>query len=165
MHMQGTPQTMQDNPSYNDVVEDIAAYLVARDEALQSGGIPAERICLDQVSVLARRMTTTGCWFKMHPGSCVWVDRSWSGILAKASSRSMSANNPIESRPALSASPWQPPPKACRFCACTMLKRRGQRSSVSCERLVLPCGICKLMDPCISTMTAFSARTYIGKKL
>ena len=30
MHMQGTPQTMQDNPSYNDVVEEIHDYLAAR---------------------------------------------------------------------------------------------------------------------------------------
>ena len=30
MHMQGTPQTMQDNPNYADVVEDIFAYLRAR---------------------------------------------------------------------------------------------------------------------------------------
>jgi dihydropteroate synthase len=27
MHMQGTPQTMQDNPAYDDVVEDVLSYL------------------------------------------------------------------------------------------------------------------------------------------
>jgi dihydropteroate synthase len=47
MHMQGTPQTMQDDPRYQDVVEDIAAYLAQRDRALLSSGIAAERICLD----------------------------------------------------------------------------------------------------------------------
>ncbi len=47
MHMQGTPQTMQDNPTYGDVVEDILGYLRARDAALQAGGIDANRICLD----------------------------------------------------------------------------------------------------------------------
>ena len=47
MHMQGTPQTMQDAPTYDDVVEDIFGYLQARRDALLSAGIAPERICLD----------------------------------------------------------------------------------------------------------------------
>src|SRR5688500_2939773 len=47
MHMQGTPQTMQDNPFYDDVVEDIYAYLCQRRDALLAAGIERERICLD----------------------------------------------------------------------------------------------------------------------
>jgi len=47
MHMQGTPQTMQDAPTYDDVVEDIFRYLQARRDALLSAGIAQERICLD----------------------------------------------------------------------------------------------------------------------
>lgn len=47
MHMQGTPQTMQDSPEYNDVVEDIRGYLIARRDACLTAGIPLERICLD----------------------------------------------------------------------------------------------------------------------
>ncbi len=47
MHMQGTPQTMQDNPSYSDVVSEIYAYLAARDLSLLAAGISPDRICLD----------------------------------------------------------------------------------------------------------------------
>jgi dihydropteroate synthase len=47
MHMQGTPQTMQDNPFYDDVVEDIYMYLCQRRDALLAAGIDRERICLD----------------------------------------------------------------------------------------------------------------------
>jgi dihydropteroate synthase len=47
MHMQGTPQTMQDNPFYDDVVEDIYMYLCQRRDALAAFGIARERICLD----------------------------------------------------------------------------------------------------------------------
>jgi dihydropteroate synthase len=47
MHMQGTPQTMQDDPRYDDVVEDIRRYLVARRDALLAAGVERERICLD----------------------------------------------------------------------------------------------------------------------
>ena len=47
MHMQGTPQTMQDDPRYDDIVGEIFLYLRARKEALTRLGILAERICLD----------------------------------------------------------------------------------------------------------------------
>ena len=47
MHMQGTPPTMQDNPFYDDVVEDIYTYLLKRRDALVAAGIARERICLD----------------------------------------------------------------------------------------------------------------------
>ena len=47
MHMQGAPQTMQDNPQYQDIVQEIMHYLQQRDRALQSHGIDPARICLD----------------------------------------------------------------------------------------------------------------------
>lgn len=47
MHMQGTPQTMQLDPRYDDVVAEIHAYLAARRDALVAAGIPLEKLCLD----------------------------------------------------------------------------------------------------------------------
>ncbi len=47
MHMQGTPQTMQDNPTYTDVVAEVRDYLRERRDSLIAAGIPRERICLD----------------------------------------------------------------------------------------------------------------------
>lgn len=47
MHMQGTPQTMQDNPEYSNVVEDIYSWLLARRDWLLERGIAREKICLD----------------------------------------------------------------------------------------------------------------------
>ena len=47
MHMQGTPQTMQDNPEYDDVVGEILEYLRLRKEHLLDSGIEREKICLD----------------------------------------------------------------------------------------------------------------------
>ncbi|MDC0935771.1 dihydropteroate synthase [Pirellulales bacterium] len=47
MHMQGTPQSMQDAPHYDDLVGDIAWYLAQRRDAMLAEGITAERICLD----------------------------------------------------------------------------------------------------------------------
>lgn len=47
MHMQGEPRTMQDAPRYDDVVEDVAAFLEERVAFAVSEGIPEERICVD----------------------------------------------------------------------------------------------------------------------
>jgi dihydropteroate synthase len=47
MHMRGTPQTMQNDPIYADVVSEIHDYLAARDTALLQAGIAPERVCLD----------------------------------------------------------------------------------------------------------------------
>ena len=47
MHMQGTPQTMQIEPRYTDVVEEICEYFRERLQTLGRDGIDAERIVLD----------------------------------------------------------------------------------------------------------------------
>lgn len=47
MHMQGTPQTMQANPAYADVVAEVAGYLEARLHALAAVGISPDAVCLD----------------------------------------------------------------------------------------------------------------------
>ncbi len=47
MHMQGTPQTMQDNPTYADVVAEVFDYLRAQRDRLVAAGIRAERITVD----------------------------------------------------------------------------------------------------------------------
>ncbi|HVX63168.1 MAG TPA: dihydropteroate synthase [Pirellulales bacterium] len=47
MHMQGTPQTMQDNPEYDDVVAEVLAYLRQRRRDIIAAGIQADRIALD----------------------------------------------------------------------------------------------------------------------
>ena len=47
MHMQGTPRTMQENPTYDDVVDDVLAYLARRRDALAAAGVALERIALD----------------------------------------------------------------------------------------------------------------------
>jgi dihydropteroate synthase len=44
MHMQGTPATMQVNPTYGDVVRDTMTELQSR---LAEIAIPADRVCLD----------------------------------------------------------------------------------------------------------------------
>lgn len=47
MHMQGTPQNMQQHPEYDDVVEEVADFLNQRIFACTIAGIPKEHIILD----------------------------------------------------------------------------------------------------------------------
>ncbi len=47
MHMRGTPQTMQEDPHYDDVTREIGIYLKQRRDALVAAGLPMEKIALD----------------------------------------------------------------------------------------------------------------------
>jgi len=47
MHMPGNPRTMQDDPRYDDVVDDVKAFLVARMEFAIGEGVSEERVWLD----------------------------------------------------------------------------------------------------------------------
>lgn len=47
MHMQGSPATMQDAPSYDDVVEEVVSFLSYRAEQCVAAGIAKDQIILD----------------------------------------------------------------------------------------------------------------------
>lgn len=47
MHMQGTPQDMQAQPVYQDVVGEVIAFLRERIEALEAAGVARERVTID----------------------------------------------------------------------------------------------------------------------
>lgn len=47
MHMKGTPATMQENPTYSDVVAEVRAYLGGRVRAAVAAGVREDRILID----------------------------------------------------------------------------------------------------------------------
>jgi dihydropteroate synthase len=47
MHMSGDPRTMQDEPRYGDVVDEVRAFLAERVEAAVAAGVEEERIWVD----------------------------------------------------------------------------------------------------------------------
>lgn len=47
MHMQGTPQTMQVEPKYDDVVAEVLDYLARRCDDLEAAGLDRSRIAID----------------------------------------------------------------------------------------------------------------------
>jgi dihydropteroate synthase len=88
MHMLGTPQTMQDNPAYADIVAEIRGYLQSRVEVLTAAGIERSRICLDpgigfgkthqhNVTLLAH------CWQFHDLGLPLLVGHSRKGFIAR----------------------------------------------------------------------------------
>jgi dihydropteroate synthase len=47
MHMQGEPRTMQQNPVYKDVVDEVCQYLSERVAVCEKAGIPRSRLLID----------------------------------------------------------------------------------------------------------------------
>lgn len=47
MHMQGTPRTMQKDPHYDNVVEDVRSFLMSRAEYVTSEGVANDKIWID----------------------------------------------------------------------------------------------------------------------
>jgi dihydropteroate synthase len=47
MHMQGTPQIMQTNPTYTDVVREVEEFLCERMARLLAAGVAADQVVLD----------------------------------------------------------------------------------------------------------------------
>jgi dihydropteroate synthase len=88
MHMQGTPQTMQDVPHYDDVVSEIGEYLAQRKAELLAAGVEFERICLDPGIGFGKShqhnlTLMTNCWRFHELGCPLLVGHSRKGFLAK----------------------------------------------------------------------------------
>jgi dihydropteroate synthase len=61
MHMRGTPQTMQDDPTYDDLIAEVLAFLRERRDALVAAGIAQERI---------HNVTLCGACHQLHELGC-----------------------------------------------------------------------------------------------
>jgi dihydropteroate synthase len=88
MHMQGTPQTMQDNPTYTDLVGEVREFLRDRRDALISAGVSGERICLDPGIGFGKthehNITLMRHCYEFHElGSPLLVGHSRKGFLGK----------------------------------------------------------------------------------
>jgi dihydropteroate synthase len=88
MHMQGTPQTMQVQPTYDDVVEDVLAYLRERRDRWVREGIELSRIALDPGIGFGKthqhNLTLLANCFRFHALGCpVLVGHSRKSFIAK----------------------------------------------------------------------------------
>ncbi len=88
MHMQGTPQTMQDAPRYDDVVAEIYDYLRLRRDALEAAGLDPARIALDPGIGFGKThehnlTLLAGCRRFLELGRPVLVGHSRKGFIGK----------------------------------------------------------------------------------
>jgi dihydropteroate synthase len=88
MHMQGSPQTMQDDPKYDNIADDIHRYLAGRRDALLAAGIDKERISLDPGigfgKTHAHNLALMGACERFHELGCpLLVGHSRKGFLGK----------------------------------------------------------------------------------
>lgn len=79
MHMQGRPETMQDAPSYGDVVREVRGYFEERYDFLLGRGWNRSRSAGIPASALAKRRNTiwpccpTWTSFRWHTARCCWA--------------------------------------------------------------------------------------------
>lgn len=80
MHMQGTPQTMQENPCYRDVVDEIYDFLYSQSLAAIAEGVESSRIIIDpgigfgknlehNIEILAKLKDFTNMGFPVMAGA------------------------------------------------------------------------------------------------
>jgi dihydropteroate synthase len=70
MHSQGTPQTMQADPQYQDVVSEVADFLRMRMAAAEAAGIPRARIMLDPGFGFGKRSMHNIALLRALPSLC-----------------------------------------------------------------------------------------------
>lgn len=88
MHAQGTPQTMQDHPAYDDVLAEVTAYLRARRDALMAAGIAQDRMALDPGigfgKTVEHNLTLLASASQLHALGCpILVGHSRKGFIRK----------------------------------------------------------------------------------
>jgi dihydropteroate synthase len=88
MHMRGTPETMQENPKYDDVVAEIHEFLTWKRDEVAKFGIERERICLDPGIGFGKThehniTLMANCW-RFHDLGCpLLVGHSRKGFIGK----------------------------------------------------------------------------------
>lgn len=88
MHMQGTPRTMQNNPTYVDVVAEVMAYLTQRRDRLIEAGFAPDQIAVDPGigfgKTLEHNLELLRQSWRLHSLGCpVLVGPSRKGFLGK----------------------------------------------------------------------------------
>lgn len=98
MHMQGTPQTMQENPTYENVITDIDNFFTQRIDACVAAGVKKENIILDPGIGFGKNLDHNleilhNLSYFQHHGCRVLLGASRKSFIAQAS-----LNEPAEDR-------------------------------------------------------------------
>jgi dihydropteroate synthase len=97
MHMQGQPRVMQQNPQYDDVVQDVKAFLLDRAAACAAAGIPSSRILIDPGFGFGKTLEHNLELFRALPQFCALPYPVLVGVSRKAMLGSLSGR-PVDER-------------------------------------------------------------------
>lgn len=100
MHMQGTPQTMQQAPRYDDVVREVGAFLRERALALEQAGVAAERIALDPGFGFGKTLEHNLRLFQALPGLAAMGYALLVGVSRKRMIADLTGGRPVGERTA-----------------------------------------------------------------
>jgi dihydropteroate synthase len=124
MHMQGDPASMQQAPSYDDVVNEVSAFLLSRARCLLGRGVSASRIAIDpgfgfgktdQHNLECRPSRRTNLRsLRVCPASPSWVELP----VGRRRNRVSVPALPLR---------WRPFATVRRSCGCMMLPKRAMR--------------------------------------
>lgn len=101
MHMRGTPQTMQVDPVYGDVVEEVKSFLGNRIDELENAGVEVDRVLVDPGFGFGKQLEHNVALFKAIR---LWTHEGWK-VLIGVSRKSMLGQitgRPVEARQAAS---------------------------------------------------------------
>lgn len=129
MHMRGTPQTMQDRPTYVDVVAEVTSFLRERRDALLEAGIAQERIALDPGigfgKTTEHNLELLANAWRLHALGCpVLVGHSRKRFILDAAGRMDRADAADSASPAAGPISW-PNPTAGTIGVALSLARQG----------------------------------------
>ncbi len=99
MHMQGSPRTMQLDPTYTDVVAEVKAFLVNRAQACERAGIAKQRVVIDPGFGFGKNrehnLTLLRCLKEFRePGYAVLAGLSRKSLLGKITGQEVVARMP-----------------------------------------------------------------------
>lgn len=100
MHMQGTPATMQDNPSYKDVTKEVIDFLCKQADEAEAIGVKKESIILDPGIGFGKRTEHN---LKLLQNLVKLTDTGYPVLLGTSRKRFMGEGNPRERMPATCA--------------------------------------------------------------
>jgi len=108
MHMKGTPQTMQQNPVYEDVTGEVMAFFAQRNEELQKRGIACERIAFDPGFGFGKTLEHNLALLKALPDLCARGRPLVAGVSRKSMIARLLDDNRMESRdwPTVALTAW-----------------------------------------------------------
>ncbi|WP_269531030.1 dihydropteroate synthase [Chitinimonas sp. BJYL2] len=102
MHKQGEPQTMQVQPDYVDVVDEVSRYLVTRRQLAMTAGIAPERIVLDPGFGFGKGFEHNLALFRALPGLTTLLSPLLVGVSRKSMLGQILDGRPAQGRDAAS---------------------------------------------------------------